>query len=397
MFPKTAKTVLPLLLMLSFILANVIKLGGTAAYLVPPVVWIAMFIISYPNIRASIFSSKKLVPLVIIIATISIFIRNFLGLAVGFGLSPYVMSIYGLLFNMYFFLTKTLGFEYARTFIVQKTSKTVQSFTSLLGISILFTLLNVNMARISYITGGLELIKYLSSELLPVFALNLFLTYLVFWGGAACSIIFIIISKGYYYLAPIIPNLPWTIESIVSVLIPLIGFIVISNSGIFAVYVTGKKERIGLKNVVQIFSPLIILLITTGILGLRPLTIVSGSMQPTLNVGDIVFIAKTPISELSEGDIIAYLGEQGVIVHRIHEIIKHESKNFILTKGDANKEPDAVPVDEKSIIGKVVLTVPKIGMLQLYIRDLFLRISNKVQEILSYISVMLTYILVIKY
>ena len=380
--PKITSITLFLMFLLSFTLVNIVKLGGSAAYLVPPVIWLTMFIVSYSNTKPGIFPYRSLILPIISIACFSIFLRNMLGFITGFGLSPYVTSLRAAVFNMYFFTSRVLGFEYARTFMIQKMFKTKENIVNLLEIALLFTILDINFMHFFYINSELELIKYLSSELLPVFSLNIFLTYLVFWGGALSSITFIAISKGYYYFAPIIPDIPWTLESILGVLIPFIGIVILSNTKLFSTYVVRKNERIGFKGMIQILTPLMILLITTGILGLRPLIVGSGSMQPSLNVGDMVIITKASINDVAEGDIIAYVSEQGIVVHRVYKIVKHENKYLVITKGDANNEPDSTPVDERLIIGKVVATIPKVGLLQLYMREIFLKIQESLSQTL---------------
>lgn len=109
-------------------------------------------------------------------------------------------------------------------------------------------------------------------------------------------------------------------------------------------------------------------------------------MQPSLNIGDIVLVTKTSIQCIAEGDIIAYVSKQGIVVHRVYKIVEDENGISIITKGDANEEPDNIPVYEKLIVCKAVLTVPKIGLLQLYLRDFL----PKVQEILSRKLVLIT-------
>jgi len=384
--PKIASITLFLMFLLNFTLANIIKLGGSAAYLVPPVIWLAMFIVSYPNTKPGIFPYRSLVLPIVSIACFFIFLRNMLGFITGFGLSPYVTSLQAIGFNMYFFTSRILGFEHARTFMVQKMFKTKENIVNLLEVALLFTILDINFMQFFYVSSELELIKYLSSELLPVFSLNIFLTYLVFWGGALSSITFIAINKGYYYFTPIIPDIPWTLESILGALMPFIGIVILSNTKLFSTYVVRENERIGFKGIIQIITPLIILLIAIGLFGLRPLIVGSGSMQPTLNVGDVVIITKVSINDIAEGDIIAYVSEQGIVVHRVYKIVEEENKYLVITKGDANNEPDNIPVDERLIIGKVVVTIPKVGLLQLYMREIFL----KIQEVLSQTLVLIS-------
>lgn len=93
-----------LLLMLSFALTNTIKLGGSAAYLIPPIIWLAMFTISYSKIRPGVLPYRSIVSSIVLVACLSIFIIITLGFVTGFGLSSYIMSVQGLVFNMFFLL-----------------------------------------------------------------------------------------------------------------------------------------------------------------------------------------------------------------------------------------------------------------------------------------------------
>ncbi|HSA73348.1 MAG TPA: signal peptidase I [Nitrososphaeraceae archaeon] len=110
--------------------------------------------------------------------------------------------------------------------------------------------------------------------------------------------------------------------------------------------------------------------------------VVSGSMIPTINIGDIVIIKNnsfdTSFNKLKVGDIIVFRapeaktedGKPKVIVHRVAEIGKFFQKEVIRTRGDAN--PYSIPgIDyplfTENYVGKVVYVVPKIGTISMII------------------------------
>jgi len=95
------------------------------------------------------------------------------------------------------------------------------------------------------------------------------------------------------------------------------------------------------------------------------LIVLSGSMEPSIHVGDIVISSKTNTKDLKEGDIITfrYEGEKYCITHRVFKIIDTEFGTFFKTKGDANEEEDTRLVRENEIIGKVILVIPYLGYL----------------------------------
>ena len=81
----------------------------------------------------------------------------------------------------------------------------------------------------------------------------------------------------------------------------------------------------------------------------------SGSMAPTIKAKDMVIVKKT--SSIKEDDIVTYELEGNYITHRVVEI----KEKKVVAKGDYNNfEDKTIPRD--SIIGKVVLIIPKFGI-----------------------------------
>ena len=98
--------------------------------------------------------------------------------------------------------------------------------------------------------------------------------------------------------------------------------------------------------------------------------VVSGSMVPTLEIGDLVIVEKVPQQSIHVGDIIVYeLNCNGVdIVHRVISL----SAQGVTTQGDnrkTNPQPDPwSPTPYRCVIGKVVLAVPYIGRIGMLIQ-----------------------------
>ena len=77
----------------------------------------------------------------------------------------------------------------------------------------------------------------------------------------------------------------------------------------------------------------------------------TGSMNPTININDIIIVERT--KELANSDIIAFKQEGNLIVHRIVE----KNENEIITKGDFNNQEDE-SIQYEQVIGKVVQVIP---------------------------------------
>ncbi|UCD02527.1 MAG: signal peptidase I [Promethearchaeota archaeon] len=112
--------------------------------------------------------------------------------------------------------------------------------------------------------------------------------------------------------------------------------------------------------------------------------VVSGSMEPTLYRGDLLFLKgedpatiKNGTIDGKEGDIIVFNAHlvpgwiyppNDPIVHRVIDK-KYDNGWFFLTKGDANPNPDDDWVPENAILGVVWGRIPYIGWVKIFLTD----------------------------
>ena len=98
------------------------------------------------------------------------------------------------------------------------------------------------------------------------------------------------------------------------------------------------------------------------LLGYHIYSVISGSMEPAIPTGSLVYIQETEPAEIETGDVIAFYGNMdssSIITHRVtdNRIVMGE----FITKGDANQAEDMNPVPYENFIGKVVRSVPAAG------------------------------------
>jgi signal peptidase len=102
--------------------------------------------------------------------------------------------------------------------------------------------------------------------------------------------------------------------------------------------------------------------------GYRLFAIRSGSMGPTLGVGDLIIDRETPADSLRPGQLVTFrdpdLGQQ-LVTHRVVSVEAKDRRLYFRTKGDANKTPEQWDVPAHSELGRTVGHVPKIGRLLL--------------------------------
>ncbi|HIS57601.1 MAG TPA: signal peptidase I [Candidatus Fimimorpha excrementavium] len=91
--------------------------------------------------------------------------------------------------------------------------------------------------------------------------------------------------------------------------------------------------------------------------GWKPFTVMSGSMEPELAVGSLVYIREAAAVE--EGDVIAFeMADGNACIHRCIEV---RDDGTYRTKGDANSFEDAVSVTEDQLIGREAGVLPCAG------------------------------------
>lgn len=90
--------------------------------------------------------------------------------------------------------------------------------------------------------------------------------------------------------------------------------------------------------------------------------VISGSMEPSIPTGSVVYVKETEASEIQTDDVIAYYSSEdtgAIITHRVvqNRVVSGE----FITKGDANDKEDVTPVSYERLIGKVILSIPFLG------------------------------------
>ena len=108
----------------------------------------------------------------------------------------------------------------------------------------------------------------------------------------------------------------------------------------------------------------------THILGIYMFNIVSESMEPTLEINDVVVVKTCEATQLQKGDIITFQQDGRIISHRILDITKDKKIIKFRTKGDNNEIPDSDLIPESQVYGKVVFSIKKIGKIISYIQNI---------------------------
>ena len=91
-------------------------------------------------------------------------------------------------------------------------------------------------------------------------------------------------------------------------------------------------------------------------------TVVTGSMEPAIPVGSLIYVREEAPAELMEGEVVAYRNDTDAGIIITHRVVKDQVvSGQLITKGDANEAEDISPVSYAQVIGKVTLTIPVLG------------------------------------
>ena len=109
------------------------------------------------------------------------------------------------------------------------------------------------------------------------------------------------------------------------------------------------------------------------LLGWQGVVVLSGSMEPEMQVGDLVFVDPgADVQAVEVGDVITFhpaYDRQQMVSHRVIEVVNDEAGLSFRTRGDANEDPDAHLVPANDVVGTIRLQVPYLGQIAQRLRN----------------------------
>lgn len=113
-----------------------------------------------------------------------------------------------------------------------------------------------------------------------------------------------------------------------------------------------------------VMATLAIIALIPVLLGWRPMVILSGSMEPTISVGDVVHLSDLPDGETyGDGMVVAFdavdVDDEPII--KMHRIVETGEDGYV-TRGDANEDRDSGVRTDEELHGAGRLLVPFIGL-----------------------------------
>lgn len=106
--------------------------------------------------------------------------------------------------------------------------------------------------------------------------------------------------------------------------------------------------------------------------GKFPMIVLTDSMYPVIESGDLIICNIAEAEEIAEGDVISFYDPMGngtsVVTHRVLEIVKEDGTLSFRTKGDNNNTEDQVLVSADNLIGIYQTRIPKVGHVAMFMQ-----------------------------
>lgn len=106
--------------------------------------------------------------------------------------------------------------------------------------------------------------------------------------------------------------------------------------------------------------------------GYAPLIVLTGSMEPDIMSGDLIFVKQIDGKDVKERDVIAFFDPDGngtsILTHRVEEIYEENGTLYFRTKGDANNTQDRLPVSADKLVGIYVTRIGGAGNIAMFMQ-----------------------------
>ena len=149
-----------------------------------------------------------------------------------------------------------------------------------------------------------------------------------------------------------------------------------------------------------VFTPVIILIIVTAlyvgyqklikhnnnvsIFGFQQYVIMTGSMSPQYEAGDLIVVRKSSPTSIHTGDVITYAaGTENTVTHRVIEVVNQGGTTYYRTKGDGNNTSDGDLIPYSQVQGKAIMHFSKVGQ---YINKFLTGLGSIVVFIVVFLS-----------
>ncbi len=380
------------LLVIATILINSNILYGLSLYMIPLIIYSFILLLYRVSTNKLEYTGEIKSELYFIVFTTFILWIS-IGFLIGFGFNIMIVLPVQYIIIFIYRITQTSAIEVLRRIFLDKFIGLNSSIVRILGISIIIALFTLTFSKLMNFS-----LSYFP-ELVVLFINSLVLTVIGYFYDFKSQLVLSLLNIYLFSLSPILLNVSGAIKYMLEAFIIFTQFLVIyylnTTNNSFrqrAEFVFVNRFKRITHAVLRVSSKIVlvisIIFMISFLLGFRGLAIVSNSMNPTINRGDLVFIDINN-HEITKGDIIAFTYGDKIIVHRVYKV---DEKTFaVLTKGDANQNIDPWVVTDENYVGKYVFSIPLLGYPSIFLSSLF---TNPVIGISLTVTLILAFLII---
>lgn len=351
--------------------------GFFGNYVLPSVIWILLALLIlflYPRACPQARSRHKRLfcwaALLCALAGVAAIFAT--GMLQGFGKSPYDHSAYGVVSNIFHLGAMLVGMEVSRAWLVNSLFKK-RPWLGIGFTALFFTLFAFSLGRLGSFEKSIDGIEFAGNIFLPSFFENLLASFLVFLSGPLPAIIYRGVLLIFHWFPPILPDLNWVTQALIGSFLPVFCIVLLSQVYRMEVQrIRSREKESPVGWVVASVISVLMIWFSVGVFSVYPNVIISGSMLPKIDIGDVVVVKSIEPEEVELDDVIQFREiEQDVrINHRVIDIQEDErGLPLFITKGDNNDSPDSEPVIAEQVMGKVIHIVPRVGWVTIALRS----------------------------
>jgi len=206
--------------------------SNISTYVVQPCLWLGIAALAWflPRYRtaAKLRDRPSIIQMAVILGVFQVAMCVIGGFFSGFGKSPYNLGPTGIMSNLFYAGAMLVGMELGRAWLVNHLARR-HVFLALAFVSVIFTALSIPLAQITGIKPEVGSISFINSTLLPTLAENLLATFLALLAGPVPALLYRGVIQAFWWLSPVLPDLPWALKGLIGTALPIIGLVVVNS------------------------------------------------------------------------------------------------------------------------------------------------------------------------
>lgn len=310
---------------------------------------------------------KNMIFFIIFYSIIFLIFYYAIGLVMGYSYTGYSHLFISFIKNILPVIMVIISSEYLRYLISKKGEKNkIIYITTVIVFVLIDVVLNLKYYNVNILNKLLELLTFV---FLPSIFKNMMLTSFSYKYGFIQNIVYRLIMELYVYIIPVVPATGIYIDSVLFMAFPVflkqdINYRFRKDEKV--IYYHNKTISKIISIILILFTALMILLVS-NVFRFWLAVIASGSMEPTINIGDAVIVDKSyknRLNELKVGDVVVFKNKSNnkIYTHRIIEIKEKNGNYKINTKGDRKgNAADNWIVSNDNVVGVVRFKIRYIG------------------------------------